>query len=382
LGAPGDKSYPLQLEALLNAGSPRKRYAVVNGGKPTQNTAQLRASFTHEIEAGRPSAVIVLSGGANQWNFEGYASSRHGGWLRRILEKRYSLHTFKLAKLLIGDILAKQGEVSAASPSLSTVLPNSDDNRKGWQYHYAGDDRKAAECLARSVAVDPSNTNSWYGLGVVNSDLRRFGEAEACFKKCVQAQPRVCDYYYHLGNLYRSMKRDDDALVVYEQGVTSDPENRHNMSYHCLAQLGCQRSKPAVAAGAVSFLRRLKEERHIANPQLTSALDLVSAPKPRREIDAWIVDDIGTIAGICKEKKVPVILQNYPFEHKSNPALASAAVRYGIPLVDNAAIFRDLLHAGKEDDYFAPDHHCNAKGYGVMAYNVYAKLKEIGLAGQ
>jgi lysophospholipase L1-like esterase len=51
------------------------------------------------------------------------------------------------------------------------------------------------------------------------------------------------------------------------------------------------------------------------------------------------------------------------------------AKQKALPFVDNHTIFRGL----KDDfnNYFVSDGHCNAKGYGLIAANIYKVIKPI-----
>ncbi|MEI8217916.1 MAG: GDSL-type esterase/lipase family protein, partial [Elusimicrobiota bacterium] len=86
LGAPKESSFPCQLERLLNSRQPEKRFRVVNGGVPAQNSTQLLGRLRSTLKEVRPDMVIVLTGGANLWNYLGY---REPGfeWLDDILSR-------------------------------------------------------------------------------------------------------------------------------------------------------------------------------------------------------------------------------------------------------------------------------------------------------
>jgi hypothetical protein len=79
---------------------------------------------------------------------------------------------------------------------------------------------------------------------------------------------------------------------------------------------------------------------------------------------------------ICQEEKIKIILQNYPQDNRSNEAIENIAIKHNIPFVDNCSLFNKLLKTEKYEEYFIPDGHCNAKGCGVIAQNIYDKITE------
>jgi len=59
------------------------------------------------------------------------------------------------------------------------------------------------------------------------------------------------------------------------------------------------------------------------------------------------------------------------------------AAHHSVPYVDNEAVFNGLLSAegAEREDYFMPDGHCNDRGCGVIARNIYDKMVEENMFG-
>lgn len=83
------------------------------------------------------------------------------------------------------------------------------------------------------------------------------------------------------------------------------------------------------------------------------------------------------IINLAKSKGIKIVLQNYA-EHYASPELQQlineVALNCRIPLVDNASVFRKKVLQDGYEKYFVPNGHCNAKGYDVIAENLFETL--------
>ena len=83
-----EESFPARLESLLNHGADpdsRRPWAVINSGIPAQNTAQVVAALTEQLETFEPEVVVVLAGHNNRWNLaDPEHESALTGWFRQL----------------------------------------------------------------------------------------------------------------------------------------------------------------------------------------------------------------------------------------------------------------------------------------------------------
>ena len=82
---------------------------------------------------------------------------------------------------------------------------------------------------------------------------------------------------------------------------------------------------------------------------------------------------------VSKKNNVGIAFQTYPNKHIFNENIRKIAKRFRIPLVDNQLLFQKKLIAQDNKDFFVADGHCNAKGYRIIAQNVYRILFKEGL---
>ncbi len=87
------------------------------------------------------------------------------------------------------------------------------------------------------------------------------------------------------------------------------------------------------------------------------------------------------IIRLAKSKGIKIVLQNYP-DHYASAALQQiiheVATDCQVPLVDNSLVFRKKLLQDNYEKYFVPNGHCNAKGYDVIADNLFKTLIDSG----
>jgi hypothetical protein len=94
-----------------------------------------------------------------------------------------------------------------------------------------------------------------------------------------------------------------------------------------------------------------------------------------KEIEQWIIYDVGKVIKICKDNGIKIILLDYPSREKASDILYNIAKVNSVPFVGNYHKFKGLLDKGSiEAEYFAPDEHCNTEGYALMARNIFDKI--------
>ncbi len=72
-GAPRGRGYPGQLDEIFNKKLPDKGIRVFNFGVDSQNSSMLLRELENQIIIYSPKFIIVMTGGANTWNFWGYS---------------------------------------------------------------------------------------------------------------------------------------------------------------------------------------------------------------------------------------------------------------------------------------------------------------------
>ena len=293
---------------------------MLNGGIPGSNTAQILSQLEANIAKAKPDLIILLAGGNDGWNYWGLGSSgRYGtSW---------------------------QAGTAAAFDSIKLV--------------------RLAKLLRLALNTEPASSKDLYYQQAVLC-IRQGNDARALelFKKIVALEPGRGDNYVQLAEIYSKRAELDEALAWLQKGIKADPG--------CLA---CY-----AAAGAIlKKLGRGPESDKYLNAVFSESAPASMAGGSRYEsvIRNWIFSDLARITAVCRERGVPLLIQNYPFARLSffTPDIYyEAAKNNSLPLVDNYSVF--LRETGKGRALLGSDPfgHPNPEGYGLMAADAAAAI--------
>jgi hypothetical protein len=106
---------------------------------------------------------------------------------------------------------------------------------------------------------------------------------------------------------------------------------------------------------------------------------IIAITKNQEDLDRMLWYDLTEMIKVAKENNINIVLQTYPNDFSENRIFREVDKKYHIPLVDNSLIFKERLRTQKEEGLFVADGHCNAKGYKLIAENIYNTLVVEGL---
>lgn len=81
---------------------------------------------------------------------------------------------------------------------------------------------------------EPNDEFLQYALATEYLRLNDTDKALQYYEKLVADHPNYTGTYYHLGKLYETLGRKDDALTIYQQGMQITRQKRDN---HALSEL-------------------------------------------------------------------------------------------------------------------------------------------------
>lgn len=89
-------------------------------------------------------------------------------------------------------------------------------------------------------------------------------------------------------------------------------------------------------------------------------------------------DNLTQLAQLAQSNKIKIIFQNYPRGDVYEENITQrVALRFNIPFVDNAAVFKERLKELSFKDLFIYDNsHPNGKGYKIIAEGLFKAVKE------
>jgi len=345
VGAPQGRDYPAQLEGLFQKQYPGKKLQVLNRGVVTSNTAEILEKFDEDVNEVNPDMIILLGGGANLWNVYGYGKHLdRNGWKERLNDLLYQVKTFKLIKLFLLDCRNEMRGFLKSDVSTSVKSKKS------------------------------SEAARWENQGRKCQREGRYDEAISWYKKQIESDPQVEDGYKNLIDVYDLTKDKKARRQVARKLVELNPDHA-----------GLKGFAPWVRDEDIPFIRKYERKSPVAGDILRSREDYEDPDKFRQEVKLWVAHDIEEMIRRAQRRGIKVILQNYPsydgITPKSrygtvNDALREVAGKNSVLFVDHERLFEQLFLKGeRKEDYFEPAKvHCNERGYGVMAKNIYCGI--------
>lgn len=88
--------------------------------------------------------------------------------------------------------------------------------------------------LLEFFEAEPNDEFLQYALATEYLRLNDTGKALQFYEVLVANHPNYTGTYYHLGKLYETLGRKDDALRIYQQGIMITQQKRDN---HALSEL-------------------------------------------------------------------------------------------------------------------------------------------------
>jgi superkiller protein 3 len=95
-------------------------------------------------------------------------------------------------------------------------------SRLGWVRHAASDYDGAREAFEKTLALDEKDSDAHQGIVEVNCDLGDYEGALPHAVRAVELAPDSAYYAGHLGYVYESLKRDDEAEQWYRRALELD----------------------------------------------------------------------------------------------------------------------------------------------------------------
>ncbi len=112
----------------------------------------------------------------------------------------------------------------------------------------------ALAALKRAVAAEPRHPEAQFQLGILQTDLRAYAEAEAAFRAAEAAGNRSADLQLRLGQVLLMQGDEAGAEAAYETGLAREPDHAMLLSRKALLLQG-----RGAFAEAEALLRRAIE---------------------------------------------------------------------------------------------------------------------------
>lgn len=373
-GAPPDKSYPRQLEDLLNKEIKEVRFRVINRGMGGCNTSMILTKMAAYINETNPDLVVLLAGSSNGWNAWGY---RHHLKKRvlfyKIQDFLYSIKVYKLIKLFCSNIRDKINNIlQGISKSEIFAKEIKSNNQITLREH--------KRSLSEDASYRCSSPEVWENRNMICTlEIQgKYNEAIESCRKIIEKCPNDSSAHFEIGRMYIKLDNKREAEEWIKKAIELNPKDFNYLWHLALLSSG---QDPKETKRAIQFLYKFIK----VEPRVIDLIDMLSnRDKYTIELRQWVKSDILEMIHLCNSKGVKIILHNFPWYNDNketkniNLAIEEVARGYSLLFVDNYQIFQELWARGeKKEDYYALDNcHCNAKGYNRIAKNIYDKIIE------
>ncbi|MBU1869785.1 MAG: tetratricopeptide repeat protein [Candidatus Omnitrophica bacterium] len=377
IGAQKDKNFPRQLENLLNKGANGKQIKVINRGIGGQNTAMILDRFEDYIDEMNPDLIILLAGGANFWNPYGYGRRLHKEDIGyKLQDYLYSTKIFKLIKLLSLKIENKTKQRYAPSIKMGTLPEVIDWNSKVYGCKLEGGYEEAIS-RCREIIEKTPNFSIWCSKASECEREGKYKEAILWNKKMIEKMPNFAIPYHSIGRIYIAQGNRTEARKYFRKAIEYAPWCPQFYSFFALYFV----RDPVQDQEDLQFLEKYINVNPIVKDIIAKTF---YREKYDQEIGDWVALDISSMIQISQKRGVKILVQNYPNYDGGgkraylNMILKGIVQKYPVPFVDNERAFQEIfLNGEKKEDYFVIDRtHCNEKGYGIVAENIYNCIQE------
>ena len=82
---------------------------------------------------------------------------------------------------------------------------------------------EAEEAYGTALKHDPTDGSTWYNLGVLLQEQQQYEEAEKAYRRALKLDPTFTQVWYNLGNLLDDQKRYEEAEEAYRTALKHDP---------------------------------------------------------------------------------------------------------------------------------------------------------------
>ena len=219
----------------------------------------------------------------------------------------------------------------------------------GEAYLEKGEPGKALPLLEENLEAQ-SDLPSLSALARCYEELGQTDEALKCLERAAAISPAAAAEA--LADGYREAGREELAMEWYRKALAARPD--------------------VMARDISNKMRKVPVALYVRGYEPSPPADLSKVALT--PVEAWIRADLAKAIALCRKSGALVLMHDYPGTEVRQDVLRAIAAENGVPFVDHQPSFGALAHP---EEYFAPDLHCNERGYGLMARDLAPKVVEM-----
>ncbi len=325
VGAPLNKSYPSQLQQLLNNRIKGRGILVINKGVVAQNTAELLIDLKLIILEYHPDLVILQSGQANQFN-----NLKYTNYLRRkekslsfwnainyfCLEFFHESRVYKLIRIFnydkklrvasVGSSYQQNEKYLNAVAFIDTLL-----DRVAFSYTDQLKIQEAHKIFKDGILKEPGNPQNY---------------AEIAFIYGIQGDYGKSFYWHNMALNVARASHSRDWIIGESRWIRNIKKCSRLYVFNPIFK----HLDNSICNYIFSDLKRPDK-------------DFLLVPLEDIEIIQWIEFDLKEIIGILEDRHIKLIIQDYPVFDNVNVVLSNIANEFHLPFVNNYKIFQAKL---------------------------------------
>ena len=374
-----EQDYPTQLEKILNASGPTRKYSVINKGRPGQNSSELLANLDRNLKRYDPDLVIVMTGFNDSFNPHlHYRALNQSKWHLKIFSWISGLRVYKMLNYLRlslrntyytwkTDKRLPDKEKDPGNINSSRDIEGKKEyiKKKIIELLESGRDNEAKALIMESLTAD----NVWEYVNLVKK-YKLDNLLEVILKTALANNPSDENLRVNLGRLYVANGKLDSAEKLFKQVIESNPRN--NCLRFEFSELYMKQKRYADAESLLQEQIEVHGETLLANTKLLDCYKKQGKTEKVKILEEKIrpenkITDINAIRIINKisDRGTQLIIMNYP-----RSDYISRDILRGTNFVDNRQEF-DNIPENKKKHLFAVDNvHCSGDGNRIIAENV------------
>lgn len=418
LGAAPEFRYPTVLEKKLHK-KYKSSFCVVNAGVCGINTSQIKAQLPTMLQYVKPDIILLMAGGANRWNTEGFYQHQIKKPKQSFFNKlAHHISIFKLTKLFIRNIqtrkkrskaIFRELDIDKFTPeSMPTPLPEikgmdlktmqlpkindpfcenlaqcvtspgthsfKELVKQGKFLFDNGKFEKSVYCLLTAAKTSPIDRQYYHlnhNLGLLHYYLGQPEKALFFYKRSIQCRPFSPSWnYIRIGETLLLLGQNDRAWKWIFEGIKANPYESE--FYHAIRTSLNELSPEQKRERVNKYIKDLKTLPANNSNCINDFLACLHSELEPDSILHWVVSDIKDIIKMANKANCEVILMDYldwDQDRRYAQAIKELAVEQQVGLIANTDLLKKIPPQ-RLLDFFAPDGHPNARGYELMSENI------------